>query len=33
MGLPSTIIGLRDDNWEVLREGAIPVSEIEVVLR
>jgi L-threonylcarbamoyladenylate synthase len=33
MGLPSTIIGLRDDNWEVLREGAIPVSEIEAVLR
>ena len=31
MGLPSTIIGLHDENWEVLREGAIPISEIEAV--
>jgi L-threonylcarbamoyladenylate synthase len=33
MGLPSTIVGLRDDEWEILREGAIPVAEIERVLR
>jgi tRNA A37 threonylcarbamoyladenosine synthetase subunit TsaC/SUA5/YrdC len=32
MGLPSTIIGLHDEKWEVLREGAIPISEIEAVL-
>ena len=33
MGLPSTIIGLKDEKWEVLREGAIPISEIEAALR
>jgi L-threonylcarbamoyladenylate synthase len=33
MGLPSTIVGLRDDDWEILREGAIPVAEIERVLQ
>ncbi len=33
MGLPSTIVGLRDDQWEILREGAIPVAEIERVLQ
>jgi L-threonylcarbamoyladenylate synthase len=33
MGLPSTIIGLKDEKWEVLREGAIPISEIEAVLQ
>jgi L-threonylcarbamoyladenylate synthase len=33
MGLPSTIIGLQDENWEVLREGAIPVSEIAAALQ
>src|SRR4029077_3203340 len=33
MGLPSTIIGLQDEKWEVLREGAIPISEIEAALR
>jgi tRNA threonylcarbamoyl adenosine modification protein (Sua5/YciO/YrdC/YwlC family) len=33
MGLPSTIVGLRDDSWEILREGAIPVAEIENVLQ
>ncbi len=27
-GLPSTIVGLQDDQWEILREGAIPVAEI-----
>jgi tRNA threonylcarbamoyl adenosine modification protein (Sua5/YciO/YrdC/YwlC family) len=27
--LPSTIIELHQDDWKVLREGAIPVSEIE----
>jgi L-threonylcarbamoyladenylate synthase len=32
MGLPSTIVGLQDEQWEILREGAIPVSEIERVL-
>ncbi len=32
MGLPSTIVGLRDTQWEILREGAIPVVEIERVL-
>ncbi len=25
---PSTVISLRDDSWEVLREGAIPASDI-----
>jgi L-threonylcarbamoyladenylate synthase len=33
MGLPSTIVGLQDDQWEILREGAIPVAEIERVLQ
>jgi L-threonylcarbamoyladenylate synthase len=33
MGLPSTIIGLQDEKWEVLREGAIPISEIAAVLQ
>jgi L-threonylcarbamoyladenylate synthase len=33
VGLPSTIVGLQDDHWEILREGAIPVAEIERVLR
>ena len=32
MGLPSTIVGLRDETWEILREGAIPVAEIERAL-
>jgi L-threonylcarbamoyladenylate synthase len=32
MGLPSTIVGLQDDKWEILREGAIPVAEIERLL-
>ena len=32
MGLPSTIVGLQDDSWEILREGAIPVSEIQALL-
>ena len=32
-GLPSTIIGIQDENWEVLREGAIPINEIKAVLQ
>ena len=32
-GLPSTIIGIQDENWEVLREGAIPVADIQAVLQ
>jgi L-threonylcarbamoyladenylate synthase len=32
-GLPSTIIGIQDENWEVLREGAIPINEIQAVLQ
>ena len=32
-GLPSTIVGLQDEQWEILREGAIPVAEIERVLQ
>jgi L-threonylcarbamoyladenylate synthase len=32
VGLPSTIVGLTDGGWEVLREGAIPVAEIRAVL-
>ena len=32
-GLPSTIVGLRDEQWEILREGAIPVAEIERILQ
>jgi L-threonylcarbamoyladenylate synthase len=32
-GLPSTIVGLQDESWEILREGAIPVVEIERVLQ
>jgi tRNA threonylcarbamoyl adenosine modification protein (Sua5/YciO/YrdC/YwlC family) len=31
--LPSTIIELRGEEWKVLREGAIPVSEIEKALQ
>jgi len=31
--LPSTIVELRGDEWKVLREGAIPVAEIEKALR
>jgi tRNA A37 threonylcarbamoyladenosine synthetase subunit TsaC/SUA5/YrdC len=31
--LPSTIIELDGDNWKVLREGAIPVAEIEKTLQ
>jgi tRNA threonylcarbamoyl adenosine modification protein (Sua5/YciO/YrdC/YwlC family) len=30
--LPSTIVGLNGDQWKVLREGAIPVAEIEKTL-
>lgn len=30
--LPSTIVELRGENWKVLREGAIPVTEIEKAL-
>jgi tRNA A37 threonylcarbamoyladenosine synthetase subunit TsaC/SUA5/YrdC len=33
IGLPSTIVGLQDEQWEILREGAIPVAEIERVLQ
>jgi L-threonylcarbamoyladenylate synthase len=33
VGLPSTIVGLQDESWEILREGAIPVAEIERVLQ
>jgi L-threonylcarbamoyladenylate synthase len=33
MGLPSTIVGIDDDQWQILREGAIPVAEIERVLQ
>jgi L-threonylcarbamoyladenylate synthase len=33
MGLASTIVGLQDEQWEILREGAIPVAEIERVLQ
>jgi L-threonylcarbamoyladenylate synthase len=32
-GLPSTIVGLQDEQWEILREGAIPLAEIERVLQ
>jgi L-threonylcarbamoyladenylate synthase len=31
--LPSTIIELRGEEWKVLREGAIPVTEIEKTLQ
>ena len=31
--LPSTIIELRGEEWKVLREGAIPVTEIEKILQ
>jgi L-threonylcarbamoyladenylate synthase len=31
--LPSTIIELRGEEWKVLREGAIPVAEIEKALQ
>jgi tRNA threonylcarbamoyl adenosine modification protein (Sua5/YciO/YrdC/YwlC family) len=31
--LPSTIVQLHGDDWKVLREGAIPVSEIEKILK
>lgn len=30
---PSTVVSLRQDSWEVLREGAIPAEEIAAVLR
>ena len=30
--LPSTIVELRDDDWRVVREGAIPLGEIEKAL-
>jgi tRNA threonylcarbamoyl adenosine modification protein (Sua5/YciO/YrdC/YwlC family) len=30
--LPSTIIELRGDSWKVLREGAVPIAEIERAL-
>jgi len=30
---PSTVLRLRQDSWEVLREGAIPAEEIAAVLR
>jgi tRNA threonylcarbamoyl adenosine modification protein (Sua5/YciO/YrdC/YwlC family) len=33
VNLPSTIVGLQDEKWEILREGAIPVAEIERVLQ
>jgi L-threonylcarbamoyladenylate synthase len=31
--LPSTIMGLQGEQWKVLREGAIPVAEIEKTLQ
>jgi tRNA threonylcarbamoyl adenosine modification protein (Sua5/YciO/YrdC/YwlC family) len=31
--LPSTIIELRGEEWKVLREGAIPVTDIEKILQ
>ena len=31
--LPSTILGLHGEEWKVLREGAIPVAEIEKALQ
>ena len=31
--LPSTIIELRGDDWKILREGAIPVAEIQKALQ
>lgn len=31
--LPSTIVELHGDNWKILREGAIPVAEIEKTLQ
>src|SRR5258707_12452902 len=31
--LPSTIIELRGEEWKVLRQGAIPVAEIEKILQ
>jgi tRNA threonylcarbamoyl adenosine modification protein (Sua5/YciO/YrdC/YwlC family) len=30
--LPSTIVELRDESWKILRDGAIPVAEIEKAL-
>jgi len=30
--LPSTIVSLRDEGWQIVREGAIPVAEIEKAL-
>jgi tRNA threonylcarbamoyl adenosine modification protein (Sua5/YciO/YrdC/YwlC family) len=30
--LPSTIVELRDDQWKIVREGAIPIAEIEKAL-
>jgi tRNA A37 threonylcarbamoyladenosine synthetase subunit TsaC/SUA5/YrdC len=32
-GLPSTIIGIHDENWEILREGAIAINDIKAVLQ
>jgi len=31
--LPSTIVELHDDEWRIVREGAIPLTEIEKTLR
>jgi L-threonylcarbamoyladenylate synthase len=31
--LPSTIVELRGDDWRVLREGTIPLAEIEKALQ
>jgi tRNA A37 threonylcarbamoyladenosine synthetase subunit TsaC/SUA5/YrdC len=31
--LPSTIIELHGDAWKIIREGAIPVTEIERALK
>jgi len=31
--LPSTIIELRGEEWKVLRQGAIPVADIEKILQ
>src|ERR1700676_140254 len=30
--LPSTIVELRDEEWKIVREGAIPIAEIEKAL-
>jgi tRNA A37 threonylcarbamoyladenosine synthetase subunit TsaC/SUA5/YrdC len=31
--LPSTIVELHGDAWKIIREGAIPVTEIERALK